>query len=164
MKKISISVALLIFVVIYLSWHGIYQRYSQTMNIIDNLAVENTQTDPLPFVWLRESYREKDGRTLLIDRQEECFSVYELKSLFSSEKDRLALQQFCDSAVENNANGYKIAASCQNQSARFYVDVDFRQLAPKMYEWQQVILDFNHNVIQQERIIFQQQGKCNAIN
>lgn len=164
MKKISISLALLGFVVAYIAWHIAYRNESAVVNTVDNLAVENSQAEMLPFKWLRQSYVTKNGTESLLEEKEECFSLYELKALYSADKDVRNLEQFCDSTVENTADGYKISASCKNQSATFYVDVKLTTMHHKLHEWQQTIFDINHTMIQQERITFQQQGTCNVTN
>ncbi len=163
MNKIIMSIALLGFAVAYVAWHIVY-RNDPKINIIDNLAIKNSATDQLPFQWLRQSYVTKNGTESLVEEKEECFSLYELKTLYSADKDVKNLQKFCDSAVENTVDGYKISASCKNQSARFYVDVKLTTMHYKLHEWQQTILDINHTMIQQERITFQQQGTCNVTN
>lgn len=163
MKKISISLALLVFVMAYVAWHLAYRNES-TLNTEDNLAVANSSSELLPFKWLRQSYVTKNGVEALVEEKEECFSLYELKTLYSADNDVKNLQQFCDSTVENTEDGYKISASCKNQSARFYVDVKLASLHHKWHEWQQTIFDINHTMIQQERVTFQQQGTCNVTN
>lgn len=163
MKKISISLTLLAFVMAYVGWHIAYRNES-TLNTVDNLAVENSQSELMPFQWLRQSYLTKNGRESLVDEKTECFSLYELKELYSANRDVKNLQQFCDSTVENRVDGYKISASCKNQSARFYVDVKLTTMHYKKHEWQQTIFDINQKMVQQERITFQQQGTCNVTN
>lgn len=163
MKKITISLLLLVFVAIYVAWH-VHYRSETTMNLVDNLVIENTQLKKLPFKWLIQKYSTRNDVESLMEEKEECFSLYELKALYSAEKDMKTLQQFCDSAVENYSDGYKISASCKNQSARFYVDVTLSSSHFKSHEWQQTIFDINHTMIQRERITFQQQGTCDVTN
>lgn len=163
MKKISISLALLCFVIVYVAWHVVY-RYEPTINTVDNLSVSNSEAELLPFNWLRKSYVTKNDVETLVEEQAMCFSLYELQTIYSADQDVKNLQRFCDSTLENTADGYKISASCKNQSARFYVDVKLTRQYNKWHEWQQTIFDINHTMIQQERITFQQQGTCNVTN
>ncbi len=163
MKKISISLALLGFAAIYIVWHMVYRNES-SVNTVDNLVVKNSEVEMLPFKWLRQSYVTKNGTESLVEETETCFSLYELKTLYSKDKDIKNLERFCDSTVENTVDGYKISASCKNQSARFYVDVKLTTMHYKWHEWQQTIFDINHTMIQRERITFQQQGTCNVTN
>ncbi len=164
MKKINISLALLCFVIVYIAWHITYRNESAVVNTVDNLAVENSQSEKLPFKWIRQNYITKNNVETLVEEKEECFSLYELKTLYSADEDVKNLQQFCESTVENAVDGYKISASCKNQSATFYVDVKLTTMHHKLHEWQQTIFDINHTMIQQERVTFQQQGTCNVTN
>lgn len=164
MNKVGISLLLLCMVALYVAWHKMYRPEGSTINTVDNLAIDNQLEAKMPFLWLRESYLTKDNTNRLVETKKECFSLYELKSLYSSERDLQTLAQFCGSNVENLVNGYKISAECQNQSARFYVDIEYSIKHAKWHEWQQTIFDINQTMIQQERIIFQQQGTCDVTN
>ncbi len=164
MNKISIGFTVLCIAILYIVWHLVYRNEATKINTIDNLAIENTKNEMKPFLWLRTSYITKAGPEILVEEKEECFSAYELNTLYSASKDVETLQQFCESTVDDGANGYTIRASCRNQSARFYVDVHWKGKHAKWYEWQQTIYDLNRAMIQQERITFQQQGICDVID
>ncbi len=164
MNKISIGLAVLCIAILYIVWHVVYRNDAISINTADNLALENNNNEMKPFLWLRSNYITKSGEEELVESKEECFSVYELKSLYSAEQDMEALQQFCESNVEDSANGYTITASCRNQSARFSVDVHWKTKNSTLHEWQQTIYDLNRIMVQQERITFQQQGTCDVIN
>lgn len=164
MNKISIGFAVLCIAIFYVAWHLLYREEVTKINTVDNLAIENTKNEMKPSLWLRESYITKNGEEVLLEVKQECFSLYELRSLYSAQKDVGALQKFCESNVEDSANGYTITASCRNQSARFYVDVHWVSKHSKWYVWQQRIYDLNRTMIQQERITFQQQGTCDVAN
>lgn len=163
MSKISITIGLFVFVIGYIFWHINY-RLPVRGNIVDNLAITDAQDEKVSFLWVRENnVMDKDGR-ITTESTEECFSLYELDTVFSAEKDVEQLQKLCDSTVEKKANGYKIAANCRNGSATFYVDVELTIHHAKWREWQQTILDISRNIYRQEKNIFKQRGECHVSN
>lgn len=154
---------LLILVIAYVVWHAIFRKDESGINTVDNLAITISDDNARqPFLWLKEHTVTDHGKVLSVERKEECFSVLELTAIFSPDKEIKVLDELCDITLESHDKGYTIAGNCRKGSAQFLVDVAFRTINGKHYEWQQTISDIHNKELRKENVIFKQRGACHV--